>query len=46
MANYRLDGFSVERSMTLLTVLDRDVTIIIKKKPRRRSVARITVMAA
>ncbi|MDE1940161.1 MAG: hypothetical protein KGI68_14155 [Alphaproteobacteria bacterium] len=37
---------SVERLMTFLTALDRDVEISIKKKPRSRSVGRITVIAA
>jgi hypothetical protein len=40
------EGFSVERLMTLLTALDRDVEIVIRKKPRSRSVARISVVAA
>ena len=43
---YKLDGFSVERLMTFLTALDRDVEIVIKKKPRSRSAARISVIAA
>ena len=46
LRNYKLDGFSVERLMTLLTALDRDVEIVIRKKPRSRSVARISVVAA
>ena len=32
-ANYKLDGFSVERLMTFLTALDQDVEIVIRKKP-------------
>ena len=32
--NYKLAGFSVERLMTLLTVLDQDVEIVIRQKPR------------
>jgi hypothetical protein len=32
--------------MTLLTVLDQDVEIVIGKKPRSRSAARISVVAA
>ena len=32
----RLDGFSMERLLTLLTRLDQDVTITIKEKPHRR----------
>ncbi len=46
LANYKLDGFSVERLMTFLTALDRDVEIVIRKKPRSRAAARISVMAA
>ena len=30
LANYRLDGFSVERLMGFLTLLDRDVEIVIR----------------
>lgn len=30
LANYRLDGFSVERLMGFLTALDRDVEIMIR----------------
>jgi predicted XRE-type DNA-binding protein len=33
LANYRLDGFSVERLMAFLTALNQDVEIIIR--PRR-----------
>ena len=39
LANYKLDGFSVERLMTFLTALDQDVAIVIKKKPRSRAAA-------
>jgi predicted XRE-type DNA-binding protein len=46
LLRYKLDGFSVERLMTFLTALDRDVQIVIKKKPRSRSAARISVIAA
>jgi predicted XRE-type DNA-binding protein len=46
LAHYKLDGFSVERLMTFLTSLDRDVEITIKKKPRSRGAARIVVVAA
>jgi len=46
LANYKLDGFSVERLMTFLTALDQDVEIVIKNKPRSRPVARISVVAA
>ena len=46
LRHYKLSGFSVERLMTLLTVLDQDVELVIKRKPRSRSVARISVVAA
>jgi len=46
LANYRLDGFSVERLMHFLTALDRDVEIVIRPKPRTRRGARILVTAA
>ena len=42
LANYRLDGFSVERMMAFLTALNQDVEIIIR--PRRdREVGRVVV---
>jgi predicted XRE-type DNA-binding protein len=43
LRNYKLAGFSVERLMTLLTALDQDVEIVIRKKPRSQRAARITV---
>jgi predicted XRE-type DNA-binding protein len=46
LSNYRLDGFSVERLMNFLTALDRDVDIVIRRKPRSRKAGRITVVAA
>ena len=46
LRNYKLEGFSVERLMTLLTTLDQDVEIVIRKKPRSRAAARISVVAA
>ena len=46
LRRYRLSGFSVERLMTLLTALDQDVEITIKRKPRSRRAARISVVAA
>jgi predicted XRE-type DNA-binding protein len=46
LANYRLEGFSVERLMHFLTALDRDVEITIRPKPRSRRDARILVTAA
>lgn len=46
LCNYKLAGFSVERLMTLLTVVDQDVEIVIRRKPRSRHAARISVVAA
>jgi len=46
LVNYRLDGFSVERLMNFLNALDRDVEIVIRKKPRSRRTARIVVTEA
>jgi predicted XRE-type DNA-binding protein len=46
LRNYKLEGFSVERLMTLLNALDRDVEIVIRRKPRSRAAARISVVAA
>ena len=45
LQRYKLDGFSVERLMTFLTALDRDVEIVIRKKSRSRTSARISVAA-
>jgi predicted XRE-type DNA-binding protein len=44
LKNYKLDGFSVERLMTFLTALDRDVVICVCE-PRMRRAAKITVVA-
>ena len=44
LANYKLDGFSVERLMTFLTALDQDVQIVIRNKPRSRPLGRISVV--
>jgi len=46
LANYQLDGFSVERLMTFLTALDQDVDILIRRKPRARNGGRISVITA
>lgn len=46
LANYKLDGFSVERLMTFLTALDQDVEIVIRPKRRSRTAGRISVTAA
>jgi len=46
LSNYRLDGFSVERLMKFLTALDRDVEIVIRRKPVTRRAGTILVTAA
>jgi predicted XRE-type DNA-binding protein len=46
LRHYKLAGFSVERLMNLLTTLELDVEIVIRRKPRSRKVARISVVAA
>jgi predicted XRE-type DNA-binding protein len=46
LRNYKLAGFSVERLMNLLTALDQDIEIVIRRKPRSRRAARISVVAA
>jgi predicted XRE-type DNA-binding protein len=46
LRRYKLAGFSVERLMTLLTAVDQDVEIVIRRKPRSRKAGRISVVAA
>jgi predicted XRE-type DNA-binding protein len=46
LRRYKLNGFSVERLMNLLTALDQDIDIVIRQKPRSRRAARISVVAA
>jgi predicted XRE-type DNA-binding protein len=46
LANYKLDGFSVERLMIFLTALDQDVEIVIRSKPASRFFGRISVIPA
>jgi predicted XRE-type DNA-binding protein len=46
LANYRLEGFSVERLMNFLPALDRDVNIVIRRRPGTRRGGRIVVTAA
>jgi predicted XRE-type DNA-binding protein len=41
LVNYKLEDFSIERLMTFLTALDRDIEIVIRKKPRSRAAAHI-----
>jgi predicted XRE-type DNA-binding protein len=46
LANYRLEGFSVERLMNFLNALDRDIEIVIRRKTHSRRPATIHVTAA
>jgi predicted XRE-type DNA-binding protein len=46
LANFQLDGFSVERLIHFLNALDRDVEIVIRRKSRSRKAGRILVTAA
>jgi predicted XRE-type DNA-binding protein len=46
LRHYKLAGFSVERLMNLLTALDQDVEIVIRRKPRSGKTGRISVVAA
>jgi len=46
LRHYKLAGFSVERLMNLLTAVDQDVEIVVRRKPRSRKAARISVVAA
>ena len=46
LRHYKLSGFSIERLMNLLTALDQDVEIVIRRKPRSRKAGRISVVAA
>jgi predicted XRE-type DNA-binding protein len=41
----KLEGFSVQRLMSLLNALDQDVEIVIRAKPRSRAAARSGVVA-
>src|ERR1700739_2834708 len=45
LSNYQLQGFSVERLMNFLTALDRDVDIVIRRRPGTRRGGRIVVTA-
>ena len=46
LRHYKLTGFSVERLLNLLTAVDQDVEIVIRRKPRSRKAGRISVVAA
>jgi predicted XRE-type DNA-binding protein len=45
LRRYKLAGFSVERLMMLLTALDQDIEIVIRRKPRSKRPGRISVVA-
>jgi predicted XRE-type DNA-binding protein len=36
LANYKIEGFSVERLMNFLTALDHDIEIVIRKPKKRK----------
>jgi predicted XRE-type DNA-binding protein len=46
LRHYKVGGFSVESLMNLLTVLDQAVEIVIRRKPRSRRPAQISVVAS
>ena len=45
LRRYQLAEFSIDTLIDLLTALDRDVGIVIRRKPRSRKAGRITVAA-
>lgn len=46
LANYQLEGFSVERLMRFLNALGRDVEIVVRRKPKSGKPGKILVTAA
>jgi len=46
LANYKLDGFSIEGLMNFLNALGCDVEIVVQRKPRSRKAGRTLVSAA
>jgi predicted XRE-type DNA-binding protein len=46
LSKYRLEGFSVERLMRFLTLLNQDVEIVVRNRPRARRPGRVYVTAA
>ena len=46
LANYQLEGFSVERLMRFLNALGRDVEIVVRRRSKFRKPGRILVTAA
>ena len=45
LMNFKLDGFSVERLMGFLVALDRDVEIVIRRKPKKKQKASLSVIS-
>jgi predicted XRE-type DNA-binding protein len=45
LQHYKLEGFTVERLMSFLTAMDRDIEISIRKKPQTRPIGMISVSA-
>jgi predicted XRE-type DNA-binding protein len=43
LMNGRLEGFSLERLARFLNTLDRDVDIVVRRRPRSRKAARLRV---
>ena len=46
LANYQLEGFSVERLLRFLNALGRDVEIVVRQKSKSRKPGKILVTAA
>lgn len=46
LMNGRFTGFSTERLFHLLNALDRDIEIVVRRKPAKRKEARVSVIAA
>ena len=46
LMNFKLDGFSVERLMGFLVALDRDVEIVIRRKPKKKQKASVSVTSS
>jgi predicted XRE-type DNA-binding protein len=44
LRHYKLASFSVEHLMNLLTALDQDVEIVIRRKPRAQTAGRVSVV--
>lgn len=45
LMNFELDGFSVERLMGFFVALDRDVEIVIRRKPKKKEKASLSMTA-